>query len=999
MATKFYLDVPRFKALRSELGLSQEALANACAEKHLALSIATIKRAELGQPISARTLSNLASFFDVKSDYLARQTEQPKPASQPEQQLSTVLWLSLNNPNLMPEVTVQLKRSGSSFQEPLGSSLIAVFSNTGSRGKGYLQAQAAILELTPRLSEQGFRAMLCLSEVGQDASQIDTKTLQWFTQYRNQLAFNRLHVCKKLFSLCQMFYRYRSLESEQLPLYQLLASQASEQQLPLVGRNSELARVELLLDQAQHRARPVALHLSAMAGMGKSRLLPVIHEQASLRDTLVADVDLEIGWNNAAYSVTSELCQRFLARRQNRISYHSLEGVLARYSSVAYPLIPASMRASLGLSEVAESTLAGPTDEQQLLECICEIFRSQLQAKASSLLISIDNLHLADGLSLALFQQLIGLLQDLPVTLIYTSRSDDSQLSWQQSPEFEGLEHQQMQLQPLTDDEALKIASNYQQQSPDYRNECIKMAEGVPLFLVQLLSREQQNQADLPYSLKLLVESKLAQLAAVDKQVLELLVCCAAPMPMASVNDLLALADYYPEALIKLQFIQIDPVHGAKLSHQLVQQIVYQGMEPAARRGCHLRLAHYIEKHLDTFEGVRVSLLARQFELADQPLKASQYHYLAASELLEQGLYREAQSLLQQTLDKLPIDQSPQADDLEINLQLALSAVYKVQYGWVSPLLKSCYQRIETLCDRGKGDSDRRLSLVLFGLCVIELATVNFEQSLLQAERFLQVSEREGDRQGAMLAYTAKTNLFFWMGDHRQAVNCAEKALSLYQPDDFDASIRLLGQDPRALASCFGSLSASLLGEIEQANALREKMLATAAQLNHDFSTAIAVQGSAWLDFHLQRPEQVLKQGLELDALSIKMGFPFYRGVAALFIGWAKHKLAADQEAAQIVDLGYHQWLASSSDKIAHSLYCIILAEIYIDTQQSPKAVELLDRGISFALENHELCYLGEMYRLLYLADSSSYPEALEQACQSQSSPLLVERVKALALC
>ena len=51
--------------LRREKGLSQELLAIQCAEQHLSVSIASIKRAETEKNILYRTAHDIALFFNV----------------------------------------------------------------------------------------------------------------------------------------------------------------------------------------------------------------------------------------------------------------------------------------------------------------------------------------------------------------------------------------------------------------------------------------------------------------------------------------------------------------------------------------------------------------------------------------------------------------------------------------------------------------------------------------------------------------------------------------------------------------------------------------------------------------------------------------------------------------------------------------------------------------------------------------------------------------------
>jgi hypothetical protein len=54
------LDPAVLKRLRQVLALSQEALANLCVDRHLRVSLASIKRAEAGKPVIYRTARQLA---------------------------------------------------------------------------------------------------------------------------------------------------------------------------------------------------------------------------------------------------------------------------------------------------------------------------------------------------------------------------------------------------------------------------------------------------------------------------------------------------------------------------------------------------------------------------------------------------------------------------------------------------------------------------------------------------------------------------------------------------------------------------------------------------------------------------------------------------------------------------------------------------------------------------------------------------------------------------
>jgi hypothetical protein len=65
MQEALVLKVELLKSLRQQRFLSQEDLFNACQQRSLRVSLATIKRAETGKKVSYRTVRELSTFYAV----------------------------------------------------------------------------------------------------------------------------------------------------------------------------------------------------------------------------------------------------------------------------------------------------------------------------------------------------------------------------------------------------------------------------------------------------------------------------------------------------------------------------------------------------------------------------------------------------------------------------------------------------------------------------------------------------------------------------------------------------------------------------------------------------------------------------------------------------------------------------------------------------------------------------------------------------------------------
>ncbi|WNO07719.1 transporter substrate-binding protein [Teredinibacter sp. KSP-S5-2] len=85
---KLQLDAKKLKSLRKKSGLSQEALANRCFAAGQQISLATIKRAELGRPILYRTAKCLASYYNTTLEDIIVNTEDKTTQSMPNDELN-----------------------------------------------------------------------------------------------------------------------------------------------------------------------------------------------------------------------------------------------------------------------------------------------------------------------------------------------------------------------------------------------------------------------------------------------------------------------------------------------------------------------------------------------------------------------------------------------------------------------------------------------------------------------------------------------------------------------------------------------------------------------------------------------------------------------------------------------------------------------------------------------------------------------------------------------
>ena len=217
--------------------------------------------------------------------------------------------------------------------------------------------------------------------------------------------------------------------------------------------------------------------------------------------------------------------------------------------------------------------------------------------------------------------------------------------------------------------------------------------------------------------------------------------------------------------------------------------------------------------------------------------------------------------------------------------------ICKVLYGWDSPVVSDLYHQMQALSEL-TGDTRYRVA-GLFGVWSTTLIRLDLTQAMDYAGEALLLAQQNNDIPGQIQALSAQSNTVFWMGDMQKAYELSCQAVSLYPVTGLADPLLINGQDPRMLGLCFRVLSAASL-ELGNTPQFLQEMLYVSEETNHPFSKAIALQGAAWYYWIIREPELAKHYASQLRELATEHSFPFYKGMAALFEGWADYQMSGD---------------------------------------------------------------------------------------------------------
>ena len=272
--------------------------------------------------------------------------------------------------------------------------------------------------------------------------------------------------------------------------------------------------------------------------------------------------------------------------------------------------------------------------------------------------------------------------------------------------------------------------------------------------------------------------------------------------------DLLVDVQVFPEASLRFKHALIrTAVSGRIVSSALVE------LHRTALAELKAYYADRLEEHSE-----RLARHAEQAHLWDE---AAGYLLISARKAIRRSAHASALEQLDLGVWLLRSNEVADADEREIEFQLARGVALMAARGWGSTEVLAAFERAEELC--GKIGDQARLFTALRGRAQYYMISGKPAAAQELACRWAGMVKDDSDP-----GFAIETEHMFWtnnffLGETSAAHDHAERAIGLYDPDrDHYLTYKYSGHDPGVCSRCFAGLSAWLAGEPDQgAAALR----------------------------------------------------------------------------------------------------------------------------------------------------------------------------------
>lgn len=581
---------------------------------------------------------------------------------------------------------------------------------------------------------------------------------------------------------------------------------------------------------------------------------------------------------------------------------------------------------------------------------------------------AIEDLQWVDPSSEAVLAALVDSLPSSRVLFLATYRPG-YQLSWLGKSYAS-----QLALGRLTRDESLAVLESVLPAGPlpsTTVQRIIARAEGVPLFIEELVRAVVEGAADTPDSpvpdtIEGVVAARLDRLDEGDRGLLQV----AAVIGRNASVPILEAVSHQPEgelhtALARLrsgEFLhEIPAAFGAMVTfkHALTHEATYRSLPEARRRRLHGEVAAAMRQLAPDTAERRPEVLAHHYTQAGQAPEAIGYWHQAGQRAIQGSANAEAITHLSTGLSLLETLAGVRRTQQELGLRLTLVTALGGPRGYGSPEVEESLARVRALVDE-LGDAPE-LTPVRFGLFRFYLARAEIMTGLGFAGQVLEAGERAGDDALRSAGHVAVAICRFYLGEYARAMEHVERSLALFRPAYGAHQLVAYGQHLGVGAHGYLAWFATVMGQFDRGAEEAERAVTWARELGHQFTLALALGTVGMADGERGDVERA-RHGEELVTVSRAQGLQFFLAIGLYFTGWAAFLSGERARGVALMREGADVY-RTSHQRVGVRLRAQ-LAEALHETGESGEALRVIDEGLAQADEAREGAAVPELHRV-----------------------------------
>ncbi len=424
-----------------------------------------------------------------------------------------------------------------------------------------------------------------------------------------------------------------------------------------------------------------------------------------------------------------------------------------------------------------------------------------------------------------------------------------------------------------------------------------------------------------------------------------------------------------------------DAVYTFK--HALVQDAAYNSLLKARRQGLHGKIARVIEERWPHIKATEPELLAHHYTEAKQPAKAIPLWQKAGNLAIKRLALVEAIAHLNKGLVELVISlpPSPERDSKELDLRALLGIAWIALRGWpAQEVWDSLHPALDLANALRRNDA---LLPIIWGLFANVFCLGRLPETLHWVAQISDAAEAYRDPDFVIAEHWCAMCSYLWLGDPIKAREHADQILLLYSEEQHRHLVRIMNQDAKTFALCWGAAAAWMLGYPEQAVKMNYAGTDHARRLAHPFDLGFALTNGALVFDHLGEHEERLMWAAEAERLGREHSLPILTEfLAPINSGTALIHKGETAEGISLLEKGLAVW-EEGGGRIGTPYWRSVLAEGMAQLGNLDGALHLIDEVIVEieSPDREERYYFAEALRIKgWLLALKGDPEGAERA-------------------
>jgi tetratricopeptide (TPR) repeat protein len=729
-------------------------------------------------------------------------------------------------------------------------------------------------------------------------------------------------------------------------------------------------------------------------GVGKSRLFWELTRSPLTRGWLTLEAS-SVSWGKTtAYLPVVQLLRAYFQIQGSDDPRRVREKVTGKVLTLDQALA-STIPALLTLLDVAVEDsgwreIDPPERRQKTLDAVRRVLLHESQVQP--LVLMFEDLHWADGESLAVLDSLVEGLPAARMMLLVNYRAE-YESHWAAKSYCT-----QLRVGPLPAESAsvlLESVLGGDASLSPLKQLLIERTEGNPFFLEECVRTLVETEVlvgargayeivgpidaiRIPATVQTILAARIDRLSVEEKSLLQLAAVVGDRVPHGLLD---AVAEVPNErlrpALTRLQGAEFlyeasfFPEVEYSFTHALTQDVVYASLLHERRRGLHARILNALEQlsaERQTDDVDRLAHHARRGEVWD---KAVAHFRRAGAKAMMRSAYSEAVSCFEQSLDALrclPVTRETAAMAIDLRLDLRTALTPLGRYQKILELLREAEALASELHD------DRRLGQVVADMSA-RLRNIGDHAGALEAgRRACAIGAALGDRDLQFEASYRLAQAHFAVGDVMSSVNLLHQAVKILGDAPSSSLPRYLAAWPRAWLA----IGLARLGRFAEAIALGEAAVRIAESTAHPHSLIEAQ--SALARVHLDRGDHQHAIALFEQGLGPSLARNIWDSSVFSSLGYAYVLTGKGAEGLPLLQEAVKRGQSIDALGISHAMRLSRLAEGYLLSSRLDEARESAQQALAVARAQQERG--NEAYALHLLGEIAAHAAdpSLEQA-------------------